>query len=78
MAGFVDEAARQRSRAMAAAVAQGGGMAVCAFPDHDLLAQQGEWLGACVECMQGHQRVPEAAQDGLAGDKHGRFLGVLL
>ena len=56
---------------MEAAVGERRGRAVGAEKQHELFAEQGERLGAARERVEPLGRIPEAAQDFLAGCQHG-------
>jgi len=55
---------------MAAAIAQCGGLAVGIEKEDDVLAEQRERLGALLQIGQGHDGMPELAEDGLLRDEH--------
>ena len=59
---------------MTAAVHQGGRFAVAVEEQHQLLAQQREGFRAVLQVVEPLGRVPEAAEDLLAGGEHGQIL----
>ena len=61
---------------MAAAVAQGSGLAFSAQKHHNVFTQQGEGLRAACQLAQRHDSVPELSKNGLLGHQHEALLKV--
>jgi hypothetical protein len=59
---------------VAAAVTQGGGLALRIQKDNDGFTQQGKGFGAIGQSRQRHDGMPELAKNGLLGDQHEALL----
>ena len=72
----IDTAFAELRGAVAAAVAQRRRRAVGSLPQHQVFAEQRERLRSVIQRADRHQRIPEAAQDGLLGHEHAASLQV--
>jgi hypothetical protein len=69
---LVDPALGKFGVTVRAAVVHGDGLTRAVEPEDEILPEQGERLGAILDEHERDDGIPEFAEDGLAGDEHGR------